>query len=58
VTSSLPASVAVLGEYGFPKVILAYAFVLAFLAWRHEVVPVEADVARWSSRSSQTSSTS
>jgi hypothetical protein len=58
VTSSLPASVAVLGEYGFPKVLLAYAFLLALLAWRHGGIPVEADVARWASRSSQMSATS
>lgn len=60
VTLSPPASLAVLGDYGFPKMLIAYAFLLAFLTWRHGEIPVEADVARWDSpkRSSQTSSTS
>ena len=58
VRQSLPDSVAVLGEYGFPKVVLAYLLLLAFMTWRHGEVPVEADVARWRPSPAQTSSTS
>lgn len=47
VSQSLPASIAVLGEYGFPKLLLAYLLLLAVLTVRHGEVPVEADVARW-----------
>lgn len=54
VTTSLPQSIAVLGEYGFPKVALAYALLLAVLRWRHGEVPVEADVARWVPSRSET----
>lgn len=50
VRQSLPGSVAVPGEYGFPKMVLAYLLLLAFTTWLHGEVPVEADVARWRPR--------
>lgn len=60
VEQSLPASFAVLGEYGFPKMVLAYMVLLAVMRWRHGEVPIEADVARWrgGDGAGQTSSTS
>jgi hypothetical protein len=48
VTQSLPAPLAVLGIYGFPKMIIAYCLVSMYLLWRHDGIPVETGIARWS----------
>jgi len=47
VTQSLPGPLQVLGAYGFPKMIVAYVLVLAYLAWRRGELSLETGIARW-----------
>lgn len=47
VTQSIPEPLGVVGSAGFPKMVVAYLLVLAYLGWRHGGVPIDADVARW-----------
>lgn len=53
VTQSLPASLAVLGSYGFPKMIIAYGVVAGYLVWSHDGLPVTTEIARKSSHEHQ-----
>lgn len=48
VTQSLPTPLAVLGIYGFPKMVIAYCFVSMYLLWRHDEISVKTDIARLS----------
>jgi len=48
VTGSLSGVPGVLDQYGFPKMVVAYVVILAWLRWRRGEVPVRTDVARWS----------
>lgn len=48
VTGSLSGVPGVLDQYGFPKMLVAYVAILAWLRWRRGEVPVRTDIARWS----------
>lgn len=48
VTGSLSGVPGVLDQYGFPKMLVAYVAILAWLRWRRGAVPIRSDLARWS----------
>lgn len=48
VTGSLSGVPGVLDQYGFPKMLVAYVVILAWLRWRRGAVPIRSDVAQWS----------
>lgn len=45
-SQTMPGSLDVLAGYGFPKMMVAYGMIVAYLAWRHSGVPLEARIAR------------
>lgn len=50
VTTELPEAIAVLGAYGFPKMVIAYGLVVTYLAWSRGGVGVEPGIARVNDR--------
>lgn len=50
VTGSLSGVLGRIDEYGFPKIVLAYLVVLAWLAWRRGEIPLEDSISRWNGR--------
>ena len=48
VTGSLSGIPGVLDQYGFPKMLIAYVVIVAWLRWWRGEVPIRTDIARWS----------
>jgi hypothetical protein len=48
VAGNLPGVLGRIGEYGFPKLIIGYLVVLAWLMWQRSEIPIEEATARWS----------
>ena len=47
VTGSLSGVLGTIDQYGFPKMVLAYLVVVAWLLWRHGETPFQRSIARW-----------
>ena len=47
VTGSLSGVLGTIDQYGFPKMVLAYLVVVAWLLWRHGETPFQYSIARW-----------
>ena len=47
-TGSLPGVLGVLDQYGFPKMVVAYVAVVAWLAWRRRTIRIQGGVAQGS----------
>jgi membrane protease YdiL (CAAX protease family) len=47
VTGSLSGLLWRIGQYGFPKVVVGYLVVLAWLLWRRRQIPIQESTARW-----------
>jgi len=47
VTGSLSGVLGTIDQYGFPKMVLAYLVVVAWLLWRHGETPFQHSIARW-----------
>jgi len=47
VTGTLPGVFGTIDQYGFPKMVLAYLVVVAWLLWRHGEIPLQHSIARW-----------
>jgi len=46
-TGSLSGVLGTVDQYGFPKMVLAYLVVVAWLLWRHGELPLQTPLARW-----------
>ena len=47
VTGSLSGVLGTIDQYGFPKMVLAYLVIVAWLLWRHGETPFQRSIARW-----------
>ena len=50
VTGSLPGVLGRIDQYGFPKMVMAYLLVLAWLTWARGEIPLQSFIARWEGR--------
>lgn len=50
VTGSLSGVLGRIDEYGFPKMVLAYLVLLAWLTWKRGEIPLDDSISRWSGR--------
>jgi hypothetical protein len=50
VTGSLSGVLGTIDQYGFPKMVLAYLVVVAWLVWLHGELPLQGSIARWNGR--------
>lgn len=48
-TGSLPGVLGVINQYGFPKMVVAYVVLLAWIQWRHGEVSVKPEIVQWPS---------
>lgn len=47
VTGSFSGVLGAIGQYGFPKMLLVYLAVVAWLSWSQGEVPIRDSIARW-----------